>query len=333
MSKLLYLFLLLSLFSCKSNSPTEIYLEKRDNIVNVHHKIMEIPMEETPMSGFVNIYTIDKYLIVIDYKSDDGLIYIFDKNTFQLVRNITSKGQGPTEIANIGDICPDEKNRKFYAIDHGKLQFVSYDLDSVVNNPSYVFQTKANFNGKLYPEQCCYINDSLSIVGLLEVKGNWDEVNQLAGLWNITTGEIKIGYEHPSIKRKRFRFAASEEQGIYVKCYSHYDLITICNLDGSLKCNIYGPNWDEDITETCHYNMDVRTCGDKIFALYSGADYRSREYYPSQIMIFDTDGKYIKTLETGYHLQHFCYDKDNDRIILYTDDEIQFGYLDLKGII
>lgn len=224
---------------------------------------MEIPMEETPMSGFVNIYTIDKYLIVIDYKSDDGLIYIFDKNTFQLVRNITSKGQGPTEIANIGDICPDEKNRKFYAIDHGKLLFVSYDLDSVVNNPSYVFQTKANFNGKLYPEQCCYINDSLSIVGLLEVKGNWDE----------------------------------------------------------------------DITETCHYNMDVRTCGDKIFALYSGADYRSREYYPSQIVIFDTDGKYIKTLETGYHLQHFCYDKDNNRIILYTDDEIQFGYLDLKGII
>ena len=45
------------------------------------------------------------------------------------------------------------------------------------------------------------------------------------------------------------------------------------------------------------------------------------------------DGNYLKTLETGCHILHFCYDKEYHRLILYTYDEMQFGYLDLEGII
>lgn len=332
-----YLILLMCFFCCCNNnlSITEKYIENRNNIINVQKEIVEISMEETPISSYGNIYLMDKYLIIKDWKSTNNLIYIFDKNTFQFIANFTSMGQGPNEIANIGDICPDEINRKFYVFDNGKRSLFSYDLDSVIKNPTtYRFQTKARLNKQRYPEECLFINDTLNIISIVDRKGNLNsEVDILAGLWNMKTGEIKIGYENDKIKKKRFSFAASKEDSIYVKCYSRYDLMTICNLDGSLRYNVYGPAWDENITNICHYNMDVCIGNGYIYALYSGEDWRGEDFYPNKIHIYNTNGDYLKTLKTDVHILHFCYDKENHRLILYTRDEIQFGYLDLEGII
>lgn len=333
MKKLFFFLLLFSLSCCKSSSPKEKHFTSITPMEDVHDRITGIPIQETPISSFGKIYILNDYLIIKDNQNAPNLIYLFDKNTFSYIKSIAPRGRGPREITNIGDICPDEKNRKFYVFDHGKLKLFSYDIDSAIRYPSYTFQEKADLNEFFYPDRCCYINDTLSIVALTEVVNNYEKVNELAGTWNMINGKITVGYENPDIKKKRFSFTASEEQNIYVKCYSRYDLMTICRLDGSLKCNIYGPLWRKDITTICHYNMDVHVCGDKILALYSGADYRSKEFYPSKIRVFDTAGNYIKTLETGYPILYFCYDKDHHRIILYTYDEMQFGYLDLEGII
>lgn len=328
------LLLLICLLSCcKSNSITEKYLNARDNIINVHDRIVEIPMEDTPISSYGNLYSMGNYIIIKDYKSANALIYIFDKTNFKCVANVTPLGQGPNEIANIGEIILNEKDGKFYVFDHGKQRLLSYDLDSLINSPStYTFLTKAKFNERYYPDRCHYINDTTTISAITQVYEN-NSYNELGGIWNMKSGEIKVGYENPLILKKRFAFDASKETGVYVRCYYHHDLMTICNLDGSLRCNVYGPNWNDKITYTCHYFMDARIGKDKIFALYSGNDHRSRERYPSKVVIYDCNGNYLKTLETGYHILHFCYDKENHRLILYTYDEMQFGYLDLEGII
>ena len=49
--------------------------------------------------------------------------------------------------------------------------------------------------------------------------------------------------------------------------------------------------------------------------------------------MFGLNGDYLKTLDVGFQIVSFCYDKDCDRIIMNLDDEIQFGYLDLDKII
>lgn len=334
MKKLFFLLALQAILGCHSGNPTEKHLSHRNNIENVHDKIVAIDIDEPYISSNCKVYVMDKYLFIVDYLSSHRFIHIFDKNTFQYIANIAPKGHGPYEFINIGDICPDEKNRKFYVFDYSKYKLFSYDLDSVIRDPSYRFHEKTSFKEPLYPYKCCYINDTLSLVSIVDVENNYRNVNILAGLWNMCTRELRIGYENPSVKKKRFQFAASAEEGIYVKCYSRYDLMTICNLDGTLKCNVYGPEWNKEITNTCHYNMDVHICKDRILALYSGADHRSKEHYPSKIHIFDTAGNYIKTLETGFHILFFWYDKEKHRIVFCTYyDEMQFGYLDLEGII
>ncbi|WP_251619699.1 BF3164 family lipoprotein [Odoribacter lunatus] len=329
----LFLLSISALWGCSQQASTEKYLSERNNVVNVHDKVVEIHIDEPYISSIFHVFIMDKYLFITDYQNADGHIHIFDKNTFQYIANIAPKGHGPYEFVNIGEICPDEKNRKFYVFDFGKYKLLSYDLDSVIHDPSYRFHEKTSFKEPLYPYKCCYINDTLSLVSIVDVENNYRNVNILAGLWNMCTGELRIGYENPSVKKKRFQFDASEEEGIYVKSYSRYDLMTICNLDGSLKCNVYGPAWSKEITNICHYNMDIRICKDKILALYSGADHRSPDHYPSKIHIFDTAGNYIKTLETGFHILSFQYDKEKHRIIFGTNDEMQFGYLDLEGLL
>ena len=57
------------------------------------------------------------------------------------------------------------------------------------------------------------------------------------------------------------------------------------------------------------------------------------EYNPTRFFVFGLNGDYLKTLDVGFQIVSFCYDKDCDRIIMNLDDEIQFGYLDLDKII
>ena len=71
---------------------------------------------------------------------------------------------------------------------------------------------------------------------------------------------------------------------------------------------------------------------DKIIGSYSGEKYNTRDYRPNKLVVFDSNGNYIVTLNIGYNINDFCYDEDNGRLLFSFDDEIQFGYIDLKSI-
>ena len=143
----------------------------------------------------------------------------------------------------------------------------------------------------------------------------------------------RMKYQHPDITKKRISFAVSIENDIYVECYTFHDLMSICNLNGDSICNIYGPSWDSKESNRVHHYGDVIFCKDKILASYSGGANFSDEYNPTKILVFDLHGDYLKTLDVGYKIVDFCYDDDNNRIIMNLNDEIQFAYLSLEGLI
>ncbi|RHR91212.1 6-bladed beta-propeller [Parabacteroides sp. AF14-59] len=339
MNKLLYFLIVIISWSCTQNSPTEKFQHKRNNIMNIHDKIEEIQMEDILISNISRIHLIKDYLVIGDYKAPDKLINIFDKKTFKYITSSTYQGLGPGEIANMGYIGVDEDKNKLFVSDHGKQKIFYYDLDSILKNPDYEPKEKINMNGSLFPDKYQYINDTLSISLIIEPTGS-SGYNQSVAKWNMSTGEIiPMKYEHPNITQKRINIAANSEINNYVECYSFYDLMTICDLDGNLKFNIYGPNWKTEKSKKQYYGK-VIYCKNNILALYSGEnnfvvtkDKGIKSNHPTQIIIFDKNGDYIQTLETGYQIIDFCYDKDNNRIIMVFNDNIQFGYLDLNGII
>ncbi|GBU08815.1 hypothetical protein AwDysgo_21460 [Bacteroidales bacterium] len=318
--------------SCTRNLNTDKYQNKRDNITEVGDRISEIEIDDVLIGPVARLYLIDDYLIISDPKSLDKLIHIFNKNTFSYVTSTAYRGQGPGEITRMGHIEANESQRIFYVSDHGKQIIVPYNLDSVLQNPSYMPQLKIKMNKSQFPDKYQYINDTLSIGLIIQAIGNADYKPTVAR-WNMNTGEITpMKYEHPDVKKKRISFAASMENSIYVECYTYQDLMTICSLDGNLKYNIYGKNWNNRGANQVHYYGKVIFCNNKIFAAYSGESRSREEYYPTQLLVFDINGDYLQTLETGYKISDYCYDKENNRIILNLDDQIQFAYLQLDGL-
>jgi hypothetical protein len=319
-------------WSC-THSSTEKYQSKRNNIINVRKKIKEIKIEDVLISQTARLYLMDDYLIIGDYRTMDKLIHVFDRETFNYITSIASCGQGPGEIANMGHIEPDKVHRMFYVSDHGKQTIFSYDLDSVLANPFYMPEVKIKMNKTHFPGKYQYINDTLSLGLIINPIGSADFAQSVAK-WNMSTGEIKpMKYKHPDIEKKRINFAVSVEEGIYVECYSNYDLMTICNLNGDLKYNIYGTNWSSQKTSQIHHYGKVEFCKNKILVSYSGGNKLSAEYFPTKFFVFDINGDYLQTIETEYPISDYCYDEKNNRIILNLDDEIQFAYLELNGLI
>ena len=331
MNKTTCLFLIIVFCWGCSSDTTEKRQGKRNNIINVHDKIKEIAIEDPLIGHYSFPQVVDNYLFIQDIESTNELIHVFDKDNFKYITSTALKGQGPGEIARIGYVVEDKTNRKFYVTDHGKNKIYSYDLDSAITDPAYMPVEKMKMDEKLSPWDYLYINDTLSIGVIVEPIGSSD-FRPTVGRFNMKTGEIKhMSYTtHPDVKKKRICFGISMEQGMYVECYVPHDLMTICSLDGELKYNIYGPDWDTETHGIDHYGS-VEFCNDKIVALYSGEkgfkDGRSTR--PTKFIIFDLEGNYLKTLETGYQIIGFCYDKDNHRIIMSMDDDIQFGYLDV----
>jgi hypothetical protein len=334
MNKLLFSVLLVAIGCSCTHSETEKYQNKRDNVINVHEKVKEIKIndDDVLIGGSIRMYTLDNYLIIGDHKPLDKLIHLFEKNEFTYITSIADRGEGPDEITNMGHIATNDTAREFYVSDNGKLVIFRYNLDSVLVNPTYKPQVKMKMNKGLFPIMYQYINDTLSMGQVMEPIGNFD-FNERVAKFNMNTGEITpVKYVHPELKKNLVCFAVSVKDSFYIECSHKYDIMTICHINGDLKYNVYGPNWTGEEDKLHHYQKVV-FCNNKIVASYSGMDWNGG-YSPTQFLVFTITGDYIRTLETGYRIENYCYDKANNRIIMNLNEaDIQFAYLDLDGLI
>lgn len=342
MNKLLYLLLMIICCSCTYNSETEKHQYKRDNIINVRDKLKEIKIDNVLIGAYPQLFLINECLIISDNHSYDKMLHVFDKGTFRHLVSTGTKGEGPGEIIEVGYVGIDETNRVFYVSDWGKQTIFSYKLDNVLSDSLYMPEVKIKMKGDQFPAQYQYINDTLSIGTILTPIGTHD-FKPVVAKWNMITGAVKpMEYEHPDIEKKRICFAVSMKNGVYVECYSYNDLMTICDIDGKLKCNIYGSSdWNKGKSNRTLYYAEVAFCKDKIVATYSGGNTFSKREdgsiksnSPTKFMVFDINGNYIRTLETEHEIGCFCYDEKNDRIIMYLQDsDMQFVYLDADDIL
>lgn len=326
------------MFGCKQGDSTEKYQKSRDNVVNVKQQIKEIPIDENDVliSGSGRAYAVGDYLMILDFKSTDKLISVFDRHNYRYIAHVVDYGQGPCEISNPGDITPDEEHGKFYISDFSKMKIFSFDVDSLLHDTlGYKPTVKASLKMKKFPTDYVYVNDTLCVGRSIVPTSSSDYVPSVSK-WNMQTGAITSLAEYaPQVEKKRVTCTASAEYRLAMEAHSRYDLITIVDFDGHIKCNIYGPHWtDQAQAKRKHYFGDGVFCkGDKFIVSYSGNDYEGNSYNPSQLMVFKTNGDYVKTLDLGYPIIQFTYDEANNRLIFSFNDEIQFGYLDLDGLI
>ena len=281
------------------------------------------------------MHTLGEYLIILDAFTVDQWVHIYDKNTFRYITSAIKKGRGPGEAVMGTSLTTNEVDRTFFLSDFGKLSIFVYQIDSLIANPFHFPWVKTNMESRRLPVEYTYINDTLSIGLLMEAIGNSD-YSMTTSKMNFQTGEIvSMPYEHPKIQKKRIAYAVSPEYGLFVEAYNYHDLLTICNMDGSLKYNVYGGPLNADESNKYLYCRHAIFCRDKIIVSFSGKErFINDEFvFPTKFHVYGLDGDYIKTLETHYPVDSFCYDKENHRLLMSLNDEMQFAYLDLDGLI
>lgn len=326
MKVVFYLLVVLFCSACASEQKGEKWQKQRANRVDVRDKVTEISTGDILIGNFAHLYVCGKYLVIADFRSFDKQVHVFDNQTFDPVVSFGDKGQGPKEITVLGTVAWNEAKHDLYVTDHGKLEIFRYNLDSLLANPLYEPTTKVKLAETVFPSNYYYVNDTLSY-GVVIKPTSVSTFDQTSGKWNMMTGEFKtIDYVHPADDKKRIVLAVSLAHNTLVECNQRFDLISLYNLEGELQCNVYGPNWDASGDRKMHFS-DVAICGDKIVAAYVGGDWVHHDG-ARVLHVFNIQGEYLKTLDVGRKINHFCYDEENGRLILSLDDEIQFGYID-----
>ena len=325
---------------CSNRTVTEKVQTSRDNVIDVSDKVKAINLGDLLISGNNRLQIVEGYLCVLDYESWDKQIHLFDCKTLKHVMSFAVKGEGPTEITRLGFIGFDKSRRKLYVSDNGKMELFSYDLDSLLKDSFYLPKVKMKLEAKRFIDGYTYVNDTLSIVRIIEPIGDNDFV-PLVGKYNMVTGEIRpMPYKHPKIEKKRTTHAVSLKHNLYVECYNYNDLITICDLNGHLKCNVYGPLWTDRKSNKITYFERVEFCNDKIVVAYSGDNTFTKRNdgtviskIPTQLMLFSLNGDYLKTLDIGYGINDFCYNSAAHMLYLSLDDEkIQFARINVDDL-
>jgi len=342
--KILYLLALFSiLISCNRNSSQEKYQQQRNDVIDVSTHFIDTKMDTKLMfSAQTVLHIIKDYLIVCDYQNPEKGIHLFNKKTFKYITSTGLRGHGPGEIIRYGHVGVDNENGLFYVTDYGKMTAFKFVLDSVLINPDYMPSKSFSIIKDLFPATFGFVNDSIIIGNGLDILDNRN-FNSTLVKYNIRAEAIeKIGVANPDIntKNQSTYFSFSKEHAICVETFADYDLMTIRDLDGNTIVHVYGPQWGEN-ERTYQYFSSVNILNDKIIAAFLGAPGVKRDehkrvnsVFPTQLLVFDIQGNYLRTLETGGDIFHFCTDPDNDRIIVsFYDRENQFAYIDLDDLL
>lgn len=335
MKHILPLILIVILWGCSHSSGVDKHLHHSNNVMNVKELVKEIAVDTPFIGGLARPYIFGKYFILTDPQSKDNQIFIFDKKNFSYITSIGSFGEGPDEITSLGELIPDEKHHRLYVADYGKMQILGYDLNSISLTTNCLPEYETEIDKITTPVMYSYVNDTLCYACCMTAEpGKYFQESLIT--WNMKTGDIHpLISGHPEVERQRFRYAVSLENDLIAVGYDHHDLLATYDLKGNLKHYIYGPNWDNTTSNAMiYYYGSIVICNNRIIVGYSGEKNPDMgQIHITQLLVYDLDGNYVKTLKVDYNIVLFCYDLEYNRIIMILDDEIQFAYLNLDGLL
>lgn len=323
--------LLLVLGSCSSVTHDDRIQRERENIISVKEHLIEFNQEDVilPYSSIA----VGGNFLVLEGEDDYGcLFHIFSRDSLTYIGSFGRRGQGPGEIVNMGPPVLTTQGRDMYVTDFGHYLIYQYDVDSALRMPNYMPLVKRRLQHTIFPSEYQYLSDTLSY-GVFVKPTSTSSFEQVAGKWNLKTGEMtELDYQHPDLRIKRIHVAVSLPNKTYVEVNNRYDLISYFDLEGHLKWNVYGPNWDQRGDYKRHFT-DAFVYHDYLITSYNGSPWEEHMSPITLCPIFDMEGNYIKTLDIGYSIAWMAVDEQYDRLLFCLDDSMQFAYLDLKEVL
>lgn len=335
--------LVIILTSCFRNSDgsTEKPRTSRDKTENVGQQIIDI-RTDLVLGPNLAIYLIDDVIVVLDTRSNDYGIHLFERESLKYLTSTGKTGRGPGEIVRYGHITPCKNKRSFWISDYGKMVFWEFLIDSIFLDQNYLPSMVFPMQNDFFLTRFGFLNDSCILGKAASVKST-NSFEEVTIKLNLNSQESEIfGYTHPSAvgRESLSSFKLSPDGEFYANGYMYIDLLSICEIDGSLRSNIYGPEWKETSDRRRSYYSQVDIANNKIFAGYTGDfsldlnEYKRLESnFPTKLLVFNNNGDYINTYETENPFFQFCVDPKYHRVIFcFTNRDNPLGYISINEL-
>ena len=343
------LFTVMLVAGCSNNNKfkVEVHQNKWDKVVTYDKAINDINIEL--FLGKSQMSFISNFLLLTEFRpSYTHTLHLFDKNTFKHVTSAGIVGRGPGEVTRTGKPAINHFNNDIWLSDHGKQLMWRFPLDSIIKNKDFLPTESIVLKPDTFMVHPFFLNDSTIIGRAARIIDN-NSFEMLTAKLNINTNKTTaFGYQHPVAKGKRLStstFGLSLKDSIYVIAHDNVDLITICNLDGSLLRNVYGPQWEQSLKDyesrMAYYAATINFYKKHIIVGYIGSksivfDKQGMPMgsSPTFFHVFDIKGNYKTTLDLKQPFSFSCIDSDNERLIVYFEDrENPYGFINLSSLI
>lgn len=314
--------------------------DRRDGevIEDISGKIKSFDSEKFDFHSWASLNCSGGKIFVTDGQSTDSLIGVFNASDLAFEGLIAKLGPAPEEISRSGAVQYDPATGCLSIFDYGQMAIKTFNVDSALTHKPYSPRITGRIPAGNIPDRYVRINDSIGIARLIKVpdkssrRGGYD---QSLCRYNIHSGEAEEFGLTGRQEGLKTLFAVNLPKNRIVECATNNDLISIYDIEGEKIRDIQGPRYDsESVVKGVRFFTHITTSGDNIFALYSGSDDRDTNVYGRYIHVYDLDGNYKKTLDTGTLIGHIGYDENSNRLIMICEDsDIQLACIDLDGVL
>lgn len=338
----LYLIFLLVLIACSSKKGEEdIFIPiKKELITDVPAQIIHSSLMMV-IARDIDVYK--EYLIVRTF-TDNKYLHILNKNTGEIVTSIVAKGNGPDEIVDMADQIQIDKEGNMYWFDFNRKRLFSCNIDSIVNAP--LQYRVANFDQHFTNIDLVLPLNKGYLLSLGDRYSDTNDIKRYAMADSTKIVSVYSGF--PIIKnevrsleniysnyRTSQHITLSPDLNKFVASEIYGGILEIFHLSDSITLNSTQPFYRSGENEL-HGFVDVYATNTFIYAIkidsnLNGANPENRY---NKIMVFNWDGKYIKTYQTNYNLLTLCIDEKSNRLYAIGQDislnsELQVLSLDI----
>lgn len=319
------LSLVMALCSCD-----KIY-DKEDKVTDVSELIKTLDTGNVLIGKSSNIYVFRDRLYIVDTRSTDKILYVYDTESGRYLGSALKPGPSPYEITEPGALGVNAVTGNALMFDYGQNRIVTFNVDSILSDSIHSIRTLRNLDMSGFPDSYIYVNDSTGY-GRLIIPNGRNSYSQTLCRYDAVTGNIrKFNTSEAVGEDNRSSVAVSPDGKTIVEVCRTQDLIVVYDTEGNPVNVIKGSAYEPIADKTMSYFTGAAVTGDHILAAYSGKK-ANEGFYGDRILVFDLDGNYVKTLKLGIEIRKMAYSLDTDNLYVSTPDSIQFGILPLGEI-
>ncbi|WP_288205880.1 BF3164 family lipoprotein [uncultured Parabacteroides sp.] len=329
------LLITLTLYSCNFAKNEQGYKESIQE--NIHKLNAHIVNSSLMMSIARDIHIYNNYLIIRTF-SDNKFLYILNKNTGDIITSLVPQGNGPNECIEMSDQIQIDKKGDLSWFDYAKKKLFICNLDTLIKSSvNYANIDFNKYNGNI--DLILRLRNKY-LVSLGDIFSEYNEIKRYAIFDSTKMNSSFLGF--PIINNssrnlnetylnyrtsQHIALAPNEDRFVVTEIYE--GILEIFQLTDSIKLNSIHPLFEYKKNEL-HGFVDLCATDSYIYAIKidSNMDGTDKNNKYNKIMVFDWEGKYIKTFETDYNLLTFDIDEKTNCIYaigqnITLDSEIQ----------